>query len=192
MAAMCKNTLPRLLWEARHYYYLGGIHWRSISMPKSNYKELVAQAEKAVSSVSDPSLKQIAFQKVLDDLLRSSRETDEGSDQTAPTRGKAPKPKKRENLRGAARGGPTQYIQELLGDGFFQKPKSISEVKAELGNRGHHIPITHLSNPLMRLCRAKVLRRQKSDTSAFATRSYSAGARRRKEGSSQSQIIVRR
>jgi hypothetical protein len=64
-------------------------------------------------------------------------------------------------VRGSARGGPTQYIQELIGDGFFRKPKTISEVKAELGNRGHHIAVTSLSGPLQNLCKAKVLRRQK-------------------------------
>ncbi len=139
-------------------------------MAKNNYKELVAQAEKAVSSVSDPSLKQIAFQKVLDDLLSTNQESEERS-VPATTRRKPSVSKKRENLRGAARGGPTQYIQELIGDGFFKKPKTISEVKAELGNRGHHIAINQLSTPLMRLCRAKVLRRQKS--SEKNTYSYS-------------------
>ncbi len=134
-------------------------------MARNNYKDLVAQAEKAVSSVSDPSLKQIAFQKVLDDLLKSSQEDEEP---VRPTKGaRAPAKKKRESLRGSARGGPTQYIQELIGDGFFKKPKTISEVKAELGNRGHHIAITGLSTPLIRLCKAKVLRRHKGENNTF-------------------------
>jgi hypothetical protein len=134
-------------------------------MAKNSYKDLVAQAEQAVSSVSDPSLKQIAFQKVLDDLLNSNRETEEA---TAPAaRAKSPAPSTRESLRGAARGGPTRYIQELIGDGFFKKPKTISQVKAELGNRGHHIAITGLSTPLMRLCKAKVLRRHKSENDTY-------------------------
>lgn len=133
-------------------------------MAKS-YKDLVAQAEKAVSSVSDPSLKQIAFQKVLDDLLKSSQEDEEPA---KPAKGaKAPAKKKSESLRGSARGGPTQYIQELIGDGFFKKPKTISEVKSELGNRGHHIAITGLSTPLIRLCKAKVLRRHKGENNTF-------------------------
>lgn len=134
-------------------------------MAKSNYKDLVAQAEKAVSSVSDPSLKQIAFQKVLDDLLNSTQEDEEPSAPTAARKSSASKARITKNLstlRGAARGGPTQYIQELIGDNFFAKPKTISQVKAELGNRGRHIPITSLSGPLIRLCRAKVLRRHKS------------------------------
>lgn len=130
-------------------------------MAKADYKELVAQAEKAVSSVSDPALKQIAFQKVLDDLLNSTQETEDTTAPATTRRRKARAAKPRE-LRGAARGGPTQYIQELIGDNFFAKPKTISQIKAELGNRGHHIPITSLSGPLIRLCRAKVLRRHKS------------------------------
>jgi hypothetical protein len=120
------------------------------------YAALVAQAEKAVASVKDPSLKQIAFQKVLDDLL-SANEQDRPS-KSGPVDLRKPRTQK---LRGSARGGPTQYIQELIGDGFFKKPKTMSEVKAELGNRGHHIPLTSLSAPLQNLCKAKVLRRQK-------------------------------
>ncbi len=134
-------------------------------MAKDNYEQLVKQAEKAVNSVSDPSLKQIAFQKVLDDLLSTKQDNEESN---APAkRRKVSAKKRRENLRGAARGGPTQYLQELLGDGFFKRPKTISEVKAELGNRGHHIAITGLSTPLMRLCKAKVLRRHKGENNTY-------------------------
>jgi hypothetical protein len=49
----------------------------------------------------------------------------------------------------------------MIEDAFFTKPKTISEVKAELENRGHHIPLTSLSGPLQKLCQAKKLRRQK-------------------------------
>jgi membrane protein involved in colicin uptake len=128
--------------------------------PDERYAELVAQAEKAVASVKDPSLKQIAFQKVLDDLLSSSEAA-----RTSSSRASKAQKSKSKNIRGSARGGPTQYIQELIGDSFFKKPKTISEVKAELGNRGHHIALTSLSGPLQNLCKAKVLRRQKIKTS---------------------------
>ena len=124
-------------------------------MPEDKYAALVAQAEKAVASVKDPSLKQIAFQKVLDDLLSANEPR---SEHPRPPARKKPKPDK---VRGSARGGPTQYLQELIGDGFFKKPKTISEVKAELGNRGHHIAVTSLSGPLQNLCKARVLRREK-------------------------------
>jgi hypothetical protein len=126
-------------------------------MSRKNHKELVSEAEKAVSGVKDPNLRQIAFQKVLDDLLSAAGEA-EAPKQTKSGSARVAKPSK---LRGSARGGPTQYIQELIGDGFFKKPKTVSEVKAELGNRAHHIPIPVLSMTLMRLCRAKVLRRTK-------------------------------
>jgi hypothetical protein len=39
----------------------------------------------------------------------------------------------------------------MVDDGFFKKPKTISEVKAELENRGHHIPLTSLSGPMQAL-----------------------------------------
>lgn len=123
---------------------------------KDNYAALVAQAEKAVASVKDPSLKQIAFQKVLDDLLGANEE-----DLLSQSRSVSSRKPKTQKVRGSVRGGPTQYIQELIDDGFFRKSKTISEVKAELGNRGHHIAITSLSGLLQNLCKARVLRRQK-------------------------------
>jgi hypothetical protein len=42
----------------------------------------------------------------------------------------------------AKRAGPQAYVEELVSDGFFKKQKTISEVKTELGNRGHHIALT--------------------------------------------------
>ncbi len=52
----------------------------------------------------------------------------------------------------------------MIGEGFFKKPKTITQVKAELENRGHHIPMTSLSGPLQTLCQQRVLRRQKGKT----------------------------
>jgi hypothetical protein len=125
-------------------------------MSGKNHKGLVEEAEKAVSAVKDPNLRQIAFQKVLDDLLSAENE-----EEPQPSTAKKNPRQKKSKLRGKARGGPTQYIQELIGDGFFKKPRTISEVKAELGNRAHHIALNVLSMTLMRLCQAKVLRRTK-------------------------------
>lgn len=127
-------------------------------MAKKTHKELVSEAEQAVSSVKDPNLKQIAFQKVLDDLLASGNDSEEPAAKKAKTTAKA----KSGSTRGTSKGGPTQYVQELADDGYFsKKPKTISEVKAELANRAHHIPIPVLSMTLMRLCRSKILRRTK-------------------------------
>jgi len=40
---------------------------------------------------------------------------------------------------------------------------ALTEVKVELENRGHHIPLTSLSGPLQQLCQGKELRRTRSD-----------------------------
>jgi hypothetical protein len=125
-----------------------------------DYPKLVDQAEKAVASVKDPELKRIAFQKVLDDLLQSSLPTE--------ARGAKPKstPRSKAKPTRKAKGGPKVYLDELVADEFFKKPKTITQVKAELENRGHHIPTTSLSGPLQRLCQQKILRRQKTKDSS--------------------------
>jgi hypothetical protein len=126
-------------------------------MAKSaDYVELVAQAERAVAGVKDPELRRAAFEKILDDLLSDRGETAKTKPPKPPKASAAPerKPRKRK--------GPTAHIEELVEEGFFKKPKTIAQVKAELENRGHHIPMTALSGPLQKLCQRKMLRRQKT------------------------------
>lgn len=127
---------------------------------RADYPELVAQAEKAVAGVKDPELRRIAFQKILDDLL--------GGEATPATR-RAVASKKRhlagDKPKRGAKGGPQTYVEDLVEEGFFKKPKTIANVKAELENRGHHIPLTSLSGPLQKLCQRRALRRQRVKTS---------------------------
>lgn len=126
-------------------------------MPKrSDYSELVTKAEAAVASVKDPELKRVAFQKILDDLLTSGTSS-AGRKAGAPPR----KLSVGETSKESKRAGPQAYVEEMVADGFFKKPKTIAQVKAELENRGHHIPLTSLSGPLQKLCQRKVLRRQR-------------------------------
>ena len=124
-------------------------------MPKA-YSDLVKQAESAVASVKDPELRRAAFEKILDDLLTGPTN---GGRTTKPTRSGKRSPKRQPS---SGQRGPRTYICEMKEDGFFKKPKTISEVKAELANRGHHIPLTSLSGPLQKLCQGKELRRQKT------------------------------
>ena len=135
---------------------------------RADYPELVAQAEKAVAGVKDPELRRIAFQKILDDLL-------EGSALPATRHGAAAKkhPATDEKPKRAPRDGPQAYVEELVAEGFFKKPKTIANVKAELENRGHHIPLTSLSGPLMKLCQRKSLRRQRVKSGKKQTFAYS-------------------
>jgi hypothetical protein len=95
-------------------------------MSAYHYKNLVSEAEKAVASVSDPALKQIAFQKVLDDLLSTSREAENN---TPAARSKNRKSSKPASKAAKAKSGPTAYIQELIDDNFFKKPKLVSHVQ---------------------------------------------------------------
>jgi len=127
------------------------------------YAQLVSQAESAVASIKDPELRRVAFERVLDDLL-SAESSPHGKGLPPPT----PRVEKRTGQKTASKTGksrgPKGHIRELVDDGFFKKPKTIAEVKAELANRGHHIALTSLSGPLQSLCQDKVLRRNKTKT----------------------------
>lgn len=133
------------------------------------YTELVAQAERAVTGVKDPELKRIAFQKILDDLISSKNKINE-STASKKTKHRTHAP----SAGGGAKGGPQFYVEEIVSEGFFKKPKTIANVKAELENRGHHIPITSLSGPLQKLCQRKVLRRQRVKSGKKTTFAYSS------------------
>lgn len=130
---------------------------------EQSYAEMIKEAEAAVAPVKDPELKRIAFEKVLDSLLASGntgtvpkQETQrKAKRKTAPQKGNRNPSERRA-------GGPQGYIDELIDEEFFHAPKTLASVRAELGNRGHHIPMTHLSKPMQRLCQQKRLRRQKA------------------------------
>lgn len=128
------------------------------------YPELVAQAERAVASVKDAELRRVAFERVLNDLLSAA---DEKAKPKIRAMGHATK-QAAQKATGKNRKGPQSYVEEMVEDEFFKKPKTISEVKAELENRGHHIPVTSLSGPMQKLCQKKVLRRQKPDGKTFS------------------------
>jgi hypothetical protein len=135
---------------------------------RADYPELVAQAERAVAGVKDPELRRIAFQKILDDLLGGAAAPT--AKHGAPAR-RGPLP--RGKVKGVARGGPQAYVEELVAEGFFKKPKTIANVRAELENRGHHIPMTSLSGPLQKLCQRRSLRRQRIKSGKKQTFAYS-------------------
>jgi phosphoglycerate-specific signal transduction histidine kinase len=132
-------------------------------MSTLDYAELVKKADAAVASVKDENLKKIAFEKVLEQLLSGGT-----APATAPATATAKaKVRAKSSEKAAAKSGPAAYLQEMFEDEFFLKQKSISEVKTELENRGHHIPLTSLSGPLQKLCKEKVLRRQKNGANKF-------------------------
>lgn len=132
-------------------------------MTKS-YAELVAQAEQAVAGVKDAELRRVAFERILNDLLAGGGE----AQSTKPASSARAARNAASKLSAKKRSGPQEYVREMIDDGFFKKPKTISEVKAELENRGHHIPLTSLSGPMQKLCQRKLLRRQKADGKTYS------------------------
>jgi hypothetical protein len=143
-------------------------------MAIEDFAAIVAQAEKAVAAVKDPELRRIAFQKVLDSLLDNNSSAGDEDDKPAAKK----VPRKSVKVKGGAKSakvakGVAGYISELVDEGFFKKQKTIAEVKAELENRGHHIPLTSLSGPLQRKCQQHALRRQKIKSGNKQTFAYS-------------------
>lgn len=138
----------------------------------SDYAQMVKQAEQAVAAVKDPELKRIAFEKILVSLLGGTRR--ESTAPSGPT-GHGSKGRKQAGASKAKpkRGGPQSYIIEMIEDDFFNKARTLGQVKAELGNRGHHIPLTHLSIPMQRLCQKRKLRRQKTTEGKKQVYTYS-------------------
>ncbi|WP_454620906.1 hypothetical protein [Bradyrhizobium cenepequi] len=128
-------------------------------MTQNNYAAFVAQAETAVKDLKDPELKRIAFEKILEDLMKGSEERPKPSPSAAKPKSKKEKAPKAKS----AKGGTSSYIRELIEDSFFKKPKTISDVKVQLENLGHHIPLTALSTPLQRLCQSRELRRSRDN-----------------------------
>jgi hypothetical protein len=131
---------------------------------QKDYSDVVARAEKSVASVKDPELRRIAFQRILDDLLGSSGAKEASARVTRRSR----KPQTTSG-NATSKGGPKAYIEALIEEGLFKKPKTISEVRTALSNQGHHIPVTSLSGPLQTLCQQKRLRRQKDAESGTFT-----------------------
>lgn len=50
-------------------------------------------------------------------------------------------------------------IEEFKDEGFFNQPKTLKEIRAELAKNNYHYSITSLTNPLQRLTRQKILGR---------------------------------
>ena len=131
----------------------------------TDYENLVLQAEQAVASVKDPELKRIAFEKILDSLLRGGKQAAQpapaSSEKKHRRKGSSPTGTSETQAR-KRRAGVRAYVDELVDEGFFAQPQTIAAVKAKLANRGHHIPITGLSGPLQTLCQRRRLRREKA------------------------------
>jgi hypothetical protein len=78
-------------------------------------------------------------------------------------RRKLKSPKAKTKTAKAKRSGPTDYIRELISDGYFKSEREIGDVMDKLKERAHIYPVTSISGPLYRLVKTKELRRSKKD-----------------------------
>jgi hypothetical protein len=135
----------------------------------AGYAAMVAEAEAAVVAVKDPQLRAVAFEKILSTLLEGPADRHASSGH-----GRQPARKKtigKHKGTPKQRHGPKGHVEGLVDDGFFKTQRTIAEVKAELANSGHHIPLTSLSGPLQTLVQERRLRRQKVSSGDGGTKS---------------------
>jgi DNA primase len=127
------------------------------------YGSLVAEAEKAVASVKDEKLREIAFSQVLSHLLSGGAAAGAGPikpHRAAQSSKKATKADSNRSEKFKA-SGPKAWLRELVEEKFFTQPKASRQILEELGNRSHHLKSTDLTRPLEALCHEKILRRKK-------------------------------
>lgn len=124
-----------------------------------DFTKVFEDAEKQVAGIKNEKLREIAFDKLVTYILDG--QTSDGNKKSEPTI-----KKKKATARASATSktrtdGPKAWIQELVGEGFFGKPKSSAEIREELETRSHHLSATDLTSPLQALCHDKKLRRKK-------------------------------
>jgi hypothetical protein len=127
----------------------------------AGYGVLATEAEAAVAAVKDPELRRVAFEKILATLLEKEHSPQPPGTSTAKTQKSVVSSRKQAVGPPKPQSGPKAHIEELIRDDFFVEQRTIAEVKAELANRGRHIPLTSLSGPLQKLTQERRLRRQK-------------------------------
>lgn len=130
---------------------------KSKEHPSARLAEIIAEAEKAVTKTTDPELRRIAFDRVLQHLLQTGLPERTVTHKTTPIQ--TVRAKKAE--KDSAKPGPKAWLQELADEGFFKTPKTNAAIRAALDEGGHILKPTDLTFPLSSLVKEKVLRRKK-------------------------------
>ncbi len=133
-------------------------------MTDTNMKEIVAQAEKAVESVKEPSLKKVAFETVLSHLLGASTVAPvkpQGRQHGAVAAARHNRPQL-ERAPTGRKSGLMSRLQELVDEDFFEKPKPLTDVVSALAERACHVRQTDLTWQMAKLVDDRVLRRKKA------------------------------
>lgn len=130
---------------------------KSKEHPSTQLAEMIAEAEKAVTKTTDPELRRIAFDRVLQHLLQTGLPERTVAPKIATTQTARAKKAKKDSTKP----GPKAWLQELADEGFFKIPKTNAAIRAALDERGHMLKPTDLTFPLSSLVKEKVLRRKK-------------------------------
>jgi len=96
---------------------------------------------------------------------RAKRRKTSTKTETPASGAEKPKPQKaaRATTRSSASPGAFAMISQLLGDGFFKTPRTISAIVAHCGtSKGHHYKANECSPALLRLLRDSKLTREKN------------------------------
>jgi len=143
-------------------------------MDANSVIEARKKAEHAVADMAEGELKLIAFEIILKRLLSVSEE----GVPDVPGHGK-----RRHRARSGHKSGqetqadvapvsaPTRIL-ELKNQGFFDEERGIGEIRDELQTHGWRYDVTALSGPLMKLVRARELRRVKVDDGSKTVYKY--------------------
>ena len=112
--------------------------------------EVLKEAEKAVSAISDAEMRRVAFDRVLEHLLKKNPAKEHTEDKP-PEKQQHKASEKTSKVKKKVRTGPTSWLQDLVAKGFFASPKSIREIREELDKKGHPVKSPDLTLPLKNL-----------------------------------------
>lgn len=135
-------------------------------MSTQDFSEALAKAEKLTQKVSD-SLRPVAFQTILQELLRRERET------SGQSTGATERSGRRRTAPLGTGSGTTARLMALVAEGVFAEQRSLSEIRQVLAERGFHYRLEELATPLTRLVRRKHLRRVRVPEGGKKTWRYS-------------------
>ena len=101
--------------------------------------------------------RKITTNRELDKLVKRFEQIEK---RLAAVEAKLEKPKQGIKLQTRKRASLIDQIAALREDGFFATPRTITDVKIKLAERGYHCPITTISPLLLRLVRRNQLKRR--------------------------------
>src|SRR3989304_1117576 len=113
----------------------------------------VFEALRIAGKVEDPELRKIAFDRVLECVLRSETQTRRS--------GHVPSRASGQIEEAADKPGPKAWLLELVKEGFFGERRSAAQIVEALRERGHFVSHEDLTRQLPKLAEEKLLRRKK-------------------------------